>query len=214
MPMLSIHPVFRFAFVAVVAAGLASCSDPVGPDIERQDRPFYYHEGQQIFLSVEPTRLTVVPEVAGDTNRVRQVLAELGLVPHLMQPLWLENHWFVHLPASTSAARAEEAARRLRLSPGIRFASAAYLAGENCPVLLVNRLVVSFRPGTFEDQIQRLNTALGVRNELFTTFGTRLYEYPVQMEHTPLELAAHYHRHRIVEWAEPDALNGCRSNGP
>ncbi len=210
--MLSIRSAFRLVLATFFVASLASCSDPVGPNIERQDRPFFYHEGQQIFLSVEPTRLTVVPEVAGDTNRIRQVLTEFGTAPLAIRPLGLENHWFVHLPAGTTAARAEAAARRLRLSPGIRFASAAYLVSDTCPVILVNRLVVSFRPGTFEDQIQRLNTTLGVRNELFTTFGTRLYEYPAQMEHTPLELAAHYHRHRIVEWAQADAIDGCLRN--
>ncbi|HEX2076674.1 MAG TPA: hypothetical protein VHG08_03165 [Longimicrobium sp.] len=210
--MRTIRSAFRAVLACVSAAVLASCSDPVGPDIERQSRPFYYYEGQRIFLNVDPTRLTVVPVAQGDTNRVRQVLAEVGLTPQLMQPLWMENHWFVHLPAGTSAARAEAAARRLRLNEGVRFASAAYRVGDDCPLFLVNRLVVAFKPGTDEERIQRLNTALGMRNELFTTFGTRLYEYPAQMEHTPLELAAHYHRQRIVEWAEADAINGCLRN--
>jgi hypothetical protein len=63
---------------------------------------------------------------------------------------------------------------------------------------------VQFRPGADPDAIARLNAATGVRNEQVQPWGT-LYEYPADMGATPLEMAAHYHRQHIVDWARPTA---------
>jgi hypothetical protein len=215
MPMLSIRSTFHAVLAIFSAAGLASCSDPTGPDVDRQSTPFYYYEDERIYLQVDPTQLTVVPAVAGDTNRVRQVLAGLGMTPEAVRPFGMENHWIVDLPAGITEARAEAAARALRLNEGMRFASAVYrVRGDSCSIYPMKRLVVQFRRGVDEGRIERLNTGLGVLNEEFTSWGPRLYDYPPEMAFTPLELAAHYHRQQIVEWAQPDVINGCIRNGP
>lgn len=215
--MLPIHRRFRTtvaratAFLALTAAAaLTACDDPLGPDVAQQSTPFYYYEKGKIYLRVEPTRLTAVPEVEGDTNTFRAVLAQAGVKVDSIRPLWMQQgHWFIHLAPSTSARRAEQAARQLRLHNGVRFASAAYnLRDGNCPLYMVNRLAVQFHEHAHPDDIARLNASTAVRNEKVEAWGT-MYEYPADMAATPLELAAHYYRQRIVDWAEADNINGC-----
>lgn len=213
--MLPIHRRFRTTLTAAFAAltagtALAACDNPLGPDgIAPQGVPFYYYENEKIYLRVEPTRLTAVPETAGDTVTLRTALSQAGVAVDSIRPLWMENHWFIHLAPGTSARRAESAARQLRLNAGVRFASAVYrVRNSDCPLYMVNRLVVRFRAGADADQIARLNASTGVRNEQVQPWGT-LYEYPADMAATPLELAAHYYRQRIVDWAEADRIDGC-----
>jgi hypothetical protein len=100
------------------------------------------------------------------------------------------------------------------VQPGAGFASAVYrVRADDCRIYLVNRLVVQFRAGVDEASIGQRNGELGVRNEQATAWGTRIYEYPAELEFTPLELAAHYHRQQIVDWAQPDIVNGCLRTG-
>jgi hypothetical protein len=93
----------------------------------------------------------------------------------------------------------------------VRFASAVYLGlGDDCALLMFNRLTVRFRPDADPAAIARLNAATGVRNEqLDLDLGTRFYQFPEDMAVTPLEMAAHYHRQRIVQWAEADFASSC-----
>jgi hypothetical protein len=202
--------------LTMLAATLASCTNALEPPVNEQSEPFYYYQDEKIYLRVDPAVLTAVPQVEGDTATLRAVLARAGVPADSVRPLWVPGHWFVHLPAGTSARRAEDAARELRMDAGVRFASAAYRLRDHgdCPLYLTNRLVVQFRPGTNSAAIDRLNAALGIRNErLELSSGTRAYEYPVQMGPTPLELAAYYHVQDIVDWAEPDRIDGCRRVG-
>lgn len=206
----SIAPRAAACLAVIATAALASCSDPVGPDVEGQSTPFYYYEDEKIYLQVVGSMLTAAPEVEGDTASIRAALAQAGMPADSIRPLWVPGHWFVHLPTATSARRAEYAARQLRLDAGVRFASAVYRGVEaNCPLYLVNRLVVQFQPGADPGAIDRLNAAAGVRNEQVNPFGQRWYEYPERMAATPLELAAHYHRQQIVDWADADRIHGC-----
>lgn len=195
---------------------LASCDDPVGPDVERQDTPFYYYEDERIALRVHPAVLTVQlePRDPPDTASIREVLVRHRMPPVSMEPMHDPGHWRVNLPGGLPGTRVEAAARALRLEEGVRFASAAYrVADTDCELFLVNRLVVRFRPDADAAAIAQLNTATGVRNEQATSWGPRTYAYPARMEATPLELAAHYHRQRVVEWAEPDRYDGCMRIG-
>jgi hypothetical protein len=212
--MLPIHRRFRTTLAITVvaltaAAALAACGDPLGPDIDQQSTPFYYYENGKIYLRVEPTRLTAVPEVDGDTATFRAVLAQAGVAVDSIRPMWMREHWFIHLAPGTSAPQAENAARQLRLDDGVRFASAVYnLRDGQCPLYMVNRLAVKFRASADPLAIARLNTSTGVWHEETQPWGTT-YEYPADMAATPLELAAHYYRQRIVEWAEADRIDGC-----
>lgn len=198
------------AVLVAVAAVLASCSDATGPDVARQDTPFYYYQDDRIYLRVDPTRLTVEPEAATDTSRIRTVLSRRGLTPDSIRAIALPGHWMVHLPAGTWARRAEDGARQLRLDDGIRFASVVYrLRDIDCALYPVNLLTVQFRTGADEAAIQQLNRATGVRDEQVHSWGTRAYRFPRGMAATPLELAAHYHRQHIVDWAELNLIDSC-----
>jgi hypothetical protein len=202
----------RAAAALVLAAALASCAEALGPGVNQQRTPFYYYEGQKIYLRVDAARLTAVPEVEGDTATLRAVLARAGVPADSIRPLWVPGHWFIHLPSGTSARRAEDAARELRMDERVRFASAVYRLREegSCPLYMVNRLVVQFRPGAAASAIDRLNAFAGVRNERVEPWGTRSYEFPAQMADTPLELAAYYHENRnVVDWADADRIDGC-----
>ena len=203
----------RTAFAALaLAATVAACDDPLGPDVDPQAVPFYYYENDKVYLRVDGTRLTAVPQAEGDTATFRAVLAQAGVAVDSIRPMWVpEGHWFIHLPRDTSPRRAEAAARQLRLDGDIRFASAVYTVpgSDDCPLYMVNRLIVQFRPGADEGAIRALNAATGVRGEQVQPWGTRAYEYPARMAATPLEVAAHYHRQRIVDWADADRVSGC-----
>lgn len=196
----------------VLAGAAASCADLAGPDVDRQSSPFYYYEGEKIYLQVIPTVLTAVPEVAGDTARLRGVLADRGIAPDSMRPLQIgvPGHWLLHLPRETSARTAENAARALRLAQGVGFASAAYTPREAyCPLYLIDRLAVQFRAAADSGAIARLNAATGVRGETREVWGARTYQFPADLAATPLELAAHYYRHPLVQWAEADRVTTC-----
>jgi len=214
--MLSIHRRFyalrprAAALVALTAAAaLTACDNPLESDVAQQSTPFYYYENAKIYLRVEPSRLTAVPEVEGDTSTFRAVLTQSGVEVDSIRPMWMREHWFIHLAPDTSERQAENAARQLRLDDGVRFASAAYnLRDGECPLYMVNRLAVKFRAGADPVDIARLNTATGVWHEETQPWGTT-YEYPADMAATPLELAAHYYRQRIVDWAEADRIDGC-----
>jgi hypothetical protein len=189
-----------------IATVLAACSDPLGPDSE----PFYYYEDQKIYLRVDTRKLTAVPEAEGDTATFRTVLGRSGVAVDSIRAIHIPGHWFVHLPSSTSARRAESAARALRADAGVRFASAAYRErGADCGIHMVNRLTVQFRPEADAAAIEQLNRGMGVRNEQLNPWGTRAYEFPKGLIATPLELAARYHRNPLVDWAAADHVNGC-----
>lgn len=212
-----IHRRFRAtlatAVVALTAAALAACENPLESDVDPQSTPFYYYQNEKIYLRVEPTRLTAVPEVEGDTSTFRSVLTQAGVEVDSVRPMLMREHWFIHLAPGTSTQQAETAARRLRLDDGVRFASAVYnLRDGECPLYLVNRLAVKFRAGADPVDIARLYKATGVRYEESQPWGTT-YEYPADMAATPLELAAHYYRQRIVDWAEADRITGCQRLG-
>lgn len=118
---------------------------------------------------------------------------------------------FIHLAPDTPGRKAEAAARQLRLDPRVRFASAVYrVRGTDCPLYMLNRLVVQFSATADGGAIRALNESTGVYNEVVDAIsGTRRYAYPAAMSATPLELAAHYYRQRIVDWAEGDRIDGC-----
>jgi hypothetical protein len=188
---------------------LASCSDLLGPGSD-DGRPFFYYQNEKIYLRVDTRMLTAVTEAEDDSATLRVVLRQSGISVDSIRPMQQPGHWLVHLPSGTSARRAENAAQALRFDAGVRFASAVYRQRDgNCPLYMVNRLTVQFLPGADEAAIDQLNAGMGVRNEQVNPWGTRSYEFPLGLVATPLELAALYHRHRLVDWAEADRIDGC-----
>jgi hypothetical protein len=196
--------------------GLLACTGPDEPSadpIPVQPQPGYYYGDQFIVVSVDPTTITFEsalppePIVAGVLRaldpRPDSITPYIGTQPH---------HWRVWLSATTLPETATDLARRLRLVPGVQFASTAYLSGgrTGCQLTLDNQLLVKFRPGTSGVAIAALNAQVGatVRQDGSAHLGVWTLAYPVGNVHTPLEVAAYYDRHVLVEWADPDRT-GC-----
>jgi hypothetical protein len=190
------------------------CSDLNAPplQLEPQSTPFYLYQGNPIYLGVDSLRLTVEADAARLANvaALQQVLGVTVDSVTMLSPVI--NNWVLWLHASTSAAAAVEAARRLRAASFARFASNAYYvpdATPSCALLLVNRLAVRYRPGTTEQQIADLHQRNGLVLERRPSgaMTSWLLRYPVRSRYTPLEVAAALYRHPYVEWADPDMIS-------
>lgn len=195
--------------------GLPGCTgpnEPSGDPIPVQVQPGYYYGDQFVVLSVDPTTITFEtalppePVVAG-------VLRALDPRPDSITPYngAQPHHWRVWLSGTTPPETTTDVARRLRLVSGIQFASTGYYLG-GCRLTLDNELLVKFRPGASTAAIEALNTRAGttVRQDGSAHLGVWTLAYPVGSIHTPLEVAAYYDRHALVEWADPDR-SGCIS---
>jgi hypothetical protein len=184
--------------------------------VSGESEPFYFYEGQRIFLRVDSSRLIAVLEAGADTSLLRTTLASQGATTDSIRPLPLPRHWLIHVRRSNrSGPEIERIARNVRLTPRVEFASAAYLPlGADCPLLPVNQFVVRFREGATEAEIDLLNASTGVQAGADRTSLLRTYRYPSRMGSTPLELAAFYHHRSIVEWASADWIDTCRMQMP
>jgi len=124
----------------------------------------------------------------------------------------VRNHRILRL-AAADRGRATSIVARLRRDSRFRFASTAFrgrdLSGD---AVLVNRVVVQFKDGVTQSQIDSLNAALGTRivrspapDSGFTAHWLR---YPAESE--PLKIAAQLDRHPLVAWASPDMISDQR----
>jgi hypothetical protein len=196
---------------ALLGISVVGCATPIEPASGESD-PFYFYEGRRISLRIDSSRLTAVLEAGADTSLLRTTLASQGVTTDSIRALSMSAHWLVHVRRSDrSGPEIERSARVVRLTPGVAFASAAYLPiGADCPLLPVNRFVVQFRSGTSAEEINGLNGSTGVEAEASYSSLLRTYRYPLRMGSTPLELAAFYHSRGIVEWASVDWIDTCR----
>jgi hypothetical protein len=196
-------------YVLAVSSVLPGCDNFLAIGGDAWEDPFYYYMGEPIRLSVDASRLTVSLEVPEDTAGLRGVLTRSGVAPDSIVPLGYDQHWVAFLPAGTPAKQAETAARALRLSRQVVFASAAYRTPDgSCLLQLVNSLAVQFRADATPAEIAALNRTTGVSDERHAYAAVRTYRYPAQLAQTPLAVAAYYNRQPIVEWADADRI-GC-----
>ncbi|HEX8691900.1 MAG TPA: S8 family serine peptidase [Longimicrobium sp.] len=212
------------AAAAVLAA--AACArdagtpvEPGGPAAARaaadQGAPFYYHQGEPVYLKADPERLVVasdLPPAAADAA-VRAALTPAGVRLAALQELPnVPGHRLVRLAGADHAAAAAAVAR-LRADGRFRFASTAFrtVAG-NADVLLVDRVIVRFRDGVSPEQVRGLAASLGMRVVREPNPGRGELDhwlaYPAGAD--PLRLAAELDRHPLVEWADPDKLSDRR----
>jgi hypothetical protein len=202
----------RTMLTAILASmSLAGCESTLEP-ASGESEPFYFYDGSRISLRVDASRITAALEAGADTALLRTTLASQGVTTDSIRPLSLPRHWLVHIRRSDRSGPAmERTARVVRLTPGVEFASAAYLPlGAECPLLPVNQFLVQFRAGATAEQIDRLNASTGVQAGGNDASLLRTYRYPLRMGSTPLELAAYYHHQSIVEWASVDWIDTCR----
>ncbi len=196
-------------WVLSAALILSACLDP-DDSIPTQAEPFYYASGMPVYLQVKPTRLSIETDQA-PLPLVSSGLGPLGVrVDSITRFYVTANHWLVWLHPGLGIRQAEDAAAALRRTTGIAFASSVYQTrGGGCDITLVNRLVVKFRSDASAQAITALNARLGTRERPEgSIIGDRRLRYPVGSRNTPLEIAAYYDRHPLVEWADPDKM-GC-----
>ena len=109
---------------------------------DQDERPFYHHMGEQIFLEVDPSRIVVsAPQLSGAD--VLEVLGREGLTALSDSPIGglSVTHRLVQLQGGQSAAAVKAAVDRLRTSGRFVFVSNTYrLASNGSPIVPLNRL--------------------------------------------------------------------------
>lgn len=213
--------------VAVAVAAAATACEDLEPPMEpgepslavmgggpSDEEPFYYHQGERVLLDVEPSELVVASRLPDAAAAAREVLAGLGITPAAEAELiQAAGHRVITLPAGTPRARALEARNRIRQDARFQFAAVGYRTrGERAQVLLLNRVVVSFKAGTSRSEIQALAAQLGTRvvREPAPSRGAFHYWLEYGPNTDPLAVAAALDRHPKVEWADPDKVSDRR----
>ncbi|HET7622212.1 MAG TPA: S8 family serine peptidase [Gemmatimonadaceae bacterium] len=222
------------------AFGLLACEReplPVAPSMAGNiasspvaSAPFYYYEGQKIYVEVDPSRL-VVDDGDGDPRRMAQmtpqqiafageqvvrsaqdVLTPLGISVDTSHALiQMAGHWVMHLRTVPGAASMRVARDNLVSSGRFRFAAPAYrFPGSGGDYLLVNRLSVRFKESASRAQIDSLARAhhLTLIRPARPDSGVSWYSYryPADLGLDALALVARLNENALVEWAEPDNI--------
>lgn len=184
--------------------------------VELSAQSFYYYQHQPIALELDPSRL-VVSSTRSPESTVRAALAPLGLQVSSVEALpQAANHWLLRLGGGpTSRALAQAAVARLKANREFQFVGNAYKTvdgGEE--VLVLNRLIVHFKSGVTQTQIDSLNAALGTRvmrpPRPDSGFAEFWLSYPADSASDALAVAALLDRHPLVAWAEPDKISQRR----
>lgn len=177
-----------------------------------------YGEIKDLFgVTSSPVRVVVDPRyLTLQTRRFAPDVVQkaLGCSPTVCRftDTGLPFHYYVELRDGTDAEGAEAAARALRLTPGVDFASAIYrlVSDSTCIIALFNSLTVQFTAGVSADSIARINAVVGATidpdRETYSTSLPLLYG--IGASHSPLEVNAYYGRHQAVDWVSVDAT-GC-----
>jgi hypothetical protein len=101
----------------------------------------------------------------------------------------------------------------LRLDSRVRFVSPIYEDSYGSEALFLNRLVVRFKRGVGNDQIEALASREGMEILRWVVDGPRpivWLTFPPAQDH--LAVAARIHEHSMTEWADPDKFSGYRTN--
>ena len=186
---------------AVVVSCLlaAGCT---GPDIAQleivpQETPFYwYQDTTRIYLRADSTRLTVEADSIA-LPALSASLSTVGVTVDAATAMVIaEGHWVLTLHPSTSTTAAAAAARALRGRTDVRFASNAYSPAQqptSCTLLLVNRLIVMYRPSVATHHIAALHDHAGFGVERSPSGAWSPYwvlRFPTGSPYTALEVAA------------------------
>lgn len=194
----------------------AACTGPDDP-IPYQTQPGYYYGPGQGFvaLTVEP-RVLVVEADEPVAPLVAPALRAAGLTVDSISPLYIQ-HWLIWVPAGTTTDAANLGARRLRLTPGVRFAATGFHhPGDlRCTLFLVNSLVVNYNASATPAVMAALNARTGMRRRPDPQGDGYpwLLSYPAGTAHSPLDIAAYYALQLGVDWAEPDMV-ACINRNP
>jgi subtilisin family serine protease len=212
----------------LLALGAAACNpnrDLAGPRSHRSfqaaalgiAQPYYYYQGQQTYLTMDPTRLVAtssLPTAAGVALAAKALVAPLGTqlldsADRLGPPPY---HWLLRLPANSSPTIAAAARTRLAQDARFKFVSHVFktIDGNN-DVIPLDHVVVLFKPGVTAAVVENLATSLGsrvVRPPVPDSgYKTYLLSAPSDSSSDVLGLANRLQANGIVEWASPDFVS-------
>lgn len=184
--------------------------DPSGNLISTSDRPFYYHQGEPIYLRPDYTKVVVAraegaPDPAGVVSEILQTF-DMSIASR--EPLrQVARHEVFSLAGETQNAAA--VIPMLRREPGISFAVPGYTLEEGADtILLVNELVVHFADGVRQASIDSLVEAMGARvaRPPRPEYGFDEYRLAYPTTADPLVVAAELSRDPLVEWVDPNKI--------
>ena len=199
---------------------LAACQDdsrnpaaslpPGASEAGAGERPFYYYQGQPVYLDVDPEQIVVASDEQKPAEAARQVLSALGVgVEDAGTLTQARGHRVLRL-AGGRPETVKRAAALLRADRRFSFASPAFrtVEGRN-RVLLLNRVAVQFRERVTPAQVDSLNRTLGTRVVRLpkpdSGFFAYHLAYPAGAD--PLRIAQALDRSPLVEWADPDKVS-------
>lgn len=212
-----LHPVALICGVAALVACQPTRDEPSAPQAaalsQPEAQPFYYFRPSRnapdirIPLELDPTELVVATESAGDA--VAAVSARrLTVVSTTDIPYAGRGHRRIRLAAGTSRDAVLAAAVSLRDDPRVSFVGPAYTTATGAKMALINRLVVRFRDGVGQPEIDRLVDSLGARvlRAALPDSAKPTWWLAYPQGRDPLTVAAELQGHPLVQWAEPDRL--------
>ena len=173
--------------------------------------PFYYYDGEPIFLRLDPTRIVVATDT---TLRAAEVGARaLGVagvpVDSATRLAGVPGYAVLYLPRGTSPGAAAAARARLRRDRRFTFVSPAYrTARHGGDLLLINRVMVRFRPGVIPPLAHVVAASVGARAGQATAWP--VYYLECFRGADPLRVAAALYKHPLVEWADVDRVSDAR----
>ncbi len=205
-------------FLAILATATA-CRDErlAGPQVAspslaaaQQGRPFYYYQGEPVYLDIDSAGFVVASDLADPTTVIAEALSGLP-APQLRRVS--PRHWVVRIPGGANQGARAAALARLRADGRLSFASVLHrLPSDGSPVTLLGSLAVQFRAGTPRGSIDSLVSSLGLRILREPMPDSGWYEYVLEYprDRDPLDVAAIVDRLAHVAWADPNKISGAR----
>ncbi len=214
----------RLACVPLVLLSVftfAACSDQSRPMLapggisgqlsQGGPQPFYYYQGQPIYLQIDSTRVVVETTEPSALAAAQSVLAPLGVATQddgiIGQST--SHHRILRLAGATAQA-AQRALQLLRADGRFTFASHIYNTLEGGHLMMpLNRLAVRFRPGVTVQQVDSINKVLGTRTISppvpDSGYLSWRVAYPVAAD--PLAISQTLYRSPLVKWADPEVIS-------
>lgn len=173
-------------------------------ELSSRDAPYYTYDTERVFLTVDPSHITLSSRGRPSDDVVRASLGAIGLSSAALQRSSVQSDMLrLALADRTSIEDAVAIAARLRRDETFDFVANAYRVvdtGEE--IELHDRLVVHLRDGA--GPIEQLNSKLGTRLVLGPLGNTSEYVVAYPRGVDPLAFARIVAEQPEVEWVDPD----------
>lgn len=205
------------AVATISSACVDDSNSPLNPKlgslqvVAADSDPFYYYQGQPVYLDLDPTRLVIASTLPSPETTITDVVGNVGLqVSSVTRLTQMRDHWLVRLPDATARTQAATARKQLETVASVTFASNAYTTrDEGHDVLLLDRLTVRFKDEVTRVQVHSLNAAFGtsILRPPSPDSGFTAYWLTYPRGADPLKVAAQFSRNPLVAWADPDKVS-------